>query len=152
MSAFLLSEQSMANLAETISRILICPDNYAMYSVQKLYSAFASCRTGKYGDFSTKLMGKLLFEMNDHALRQRYKDEWWLEDIDMETEYKDFRDGTNLWNNKYQFLKSLQCYLYQCSEGDTEEWELYKALDYLVGEIKSDIISNSEEYKKANWD
>jgi hypothetical protein len=51
-----------------------------------------------------------------------------------------------------QVLKSLQCWLYQCCEGDVPETDLYKLFDndvqlYLMNEI----IDTLPEYRDAYW-
>jgi len=51
-----------------------------------------------------------------------------------------------------QTLKSLSCLLYQCSEGDAEQSDLYQDLRKLEGYIAKNIVSNMEEYIKAEWD
>ncbi len=50
-----------------------------------------------------------------------------------------------------QMVKSLQCYLYQCAEGNVPENNLYKALDAYVSELCIHIVTNSAEYSTAKW-
>jgi hypothetical protein len=51
-----------------------------------------------------------------------------------------------------QVLKSLRCWLYQCSEGDIPQTELYKLFDTDVRlYLMSEIISQIPEYEKAYW-
>jgi hypothetical protein len=51
-----------------------------------------------------------------------------------------------------QVLKSLQCWLYQCNEGDVPETELYGFFEtdvqmFLMGKI----ITSLPEYEEADW-
>lgn len=49
--------------------------------------------------------------------------------------------------------KSLQCWLYQCAEGDNiEESVLYKLMDQVKGYLAESIVSSLPEYEKAKWD
>ena len=50
-----------------------------------------------------------------------------------------------------QVYKSLQCFLYQCSEGDIPKSKLFQGLRRLEHNIANQIISNMPEYNKAQW-
>jgi len=51
-----------------------------------------------------------------------------------------------------QVLKSLNCWLYQCSEGDIPQTELYKLFDTDVRlYLMSEILTQLPEYEKAYW-
>lgn len=51
-----------------------------------------------------------------------------------------------------QFLKSLQCYLYQSCEGRCDKTKLYKMLDRISKIIEWNIISEMPDYKEAKWE
>lgn len=51
-----------------------------------------------------------------------------------------------------QILKSLQCFIYQCSEGDMIKDKLYLMLRDIERILINYIISHLEEYKKAKWE
>lgn len=51
-----------------------------------------------------------------------------------------------------QAYKSLQCWLYQCAEGDIPETSLlYAAMKKVHDEIAHSIVSALPEYDKARW-
>jgi hypothetical protein len=50
-----------------------------------------------------------------------------------------------------QLFKSLQCFLYQCSEGNVPERSLFKALDALLNLLGPAINQESPEYAAAIW-
>ena len=54
--------------------------------------------------------------------------------------------------NIYQILKSLDCFLYQCLEGDIPKDNLYKTLKNISKILTNHIINNLEDYKKAKWE
>lgn len=50
-----------------------------------------------------------------------------------------------------QALKSLGCWLYQCSEGEVPERPLYRAFRELEGRIALYIVHRMDAYEKAVW-
>lgn len=148
MSSFLVSESTMAKIANAITYV-VNTDKYYM-NTEELKKAFPDC-IDKDGFMVTHFVAIKLYEMNDMALRARYKDEWWLEDL-MEGDYKEFIcNGNPFENESLQLLKSIQCYLYQCSEGNVPETPLYKAIDEFASRIMFHIVSSLPEYEKAIW-
>lgn len=97
-------------------------------------------------DWETEL-GKDLLSMNYEAVNQRYPD--------------DQEDGANCINEYvftpryddsiFQMYKSVQCLLYQCSEGNVPETDLFKKLDRFEKIIAKKIVSSLPEYEAAKW-
>ena len=54
--------------------------------------------------------------------------------------------------NKIQCLKSLQCLIYQCSEGEVVKTGLYKKLVEVQNDLQDLIIRDLPEYEQAVWD
>lgn len=50
-----------------------------------------------------------------------------------------------------QAVKSLQCLIYQCAEGDVPERPLFKVLEQLERAILATIVERLPEYSKAAW-
>lgn len=48
--------------------------------------------------------------------------------------------------------KMLQCFLYQCFEGDVPESKLYKDLEHVLARIASACITGTVQYQNASWD
>ena len=148
MSSFLVSESTMAKIADAITYV-VNTDKYYM-NTEELKKALPDC-IDKDGFMVTHFVAIKLYEMNDMALRARYRDEWWLEDL-MEGDYKKFIcNGNPFENEPLQLLKSIQCYLYQCREGNVPEMPLYKAIDEFASRIMSHIVCSLPEYEKAIW-
>lgn len=96
------------------------------------------------------VLGLSMVKLNNDVVNYRYdkKDKpelYTFEDIEIKDFYNDEK-------YLYQILKSLQCYLYQCSEGEYDKTNLYRALKKISYLIMNHIISSTEEYKKAEWD
>jgi len=48
-------------------------------------------------------------------------------------------------------LKLLQCWHYQCSEGDVPETPLYQLMGRVIGAIALGIVCQTEAYDRAPW-
>lgn len=90
------------------------------------------------------VLGRALLEMNVDAVNQRYG------------------DNTNplvlpyRWSpqpvNKIQGYKSLQCWLYQCSEGNVPQQKLFQVMERFGHLLADEIISALPAYENAEWD
>jgi hypothetical protein len=90
--------------------------------------------------------GKELLKLNLSALTQRYKD--------------NRRGNKEILNNykfefvnssKIQFIKNLQCFIYQCCEGNNQKKKLFKDLQKVETALINSYLSELEEYKTAKW-
>lgn len=87
---------------------------------------------------------KQIKKMNYDAVFERYKDGY-------EIEFKKIEPFWFTGRVTHQDFKTLQCYLYQCCEGDVSETKLYKALEKLKSRVAEYIIENQKEYEEAEW-
>ena len=85
--------------------------------------------------------GQRLWGMNVQAVDARY------EERNAVTLY---RHSTALCS-PVQTLKSIRCLLYQCSEGDVPETELWRALDTLSVDLAIEIVAGLPEWDAAQW-
>lgn len=101
---------------------------------------------------SLKDLGKKLLELNIRAFKDRYEDRQVQEDgiaVD-EEEFELDRNAGHC--SKMQLLKSLQCLMYQCSEGDIPESSLlYKRMEEAENRLMQEIIDELPEWKTAKW-
>jgi hypothetical protein len=86
--------------------------------------------------------------LNTAALEDRYGKE----DADKATphdpyEYKTPRKTVS----PIQLLKSIACFLYQCSEGAVPNHPLYKFMSELRGDLAEKIVSDLPEWNDAEW-
>lgn len=98
-------------------------------------------------------LGESMYQMNINAVMQRYPGD----DINsLPGSY----DGGRLVDYTYKFTpstnpvrvyKSLQCYLYQCSEGYVPELPLFKALTEYKAALAEAIVTSSPVYEAAEW-
>ena len=87
-------------------------------------------------------MGQKLYQLNSQAILARYG---------RPGDVPDYRYAV-VFPPVIQQLKSLQCLIYQCSEGKVPESALYQLMLKRKGELASEIISNLPEYDQADWD
>lgn len=90
-------------------------------------------------------LGASMFQLNMDGVNSRYG-----EGQAAEFRSLDYRFAYEM-SNDIQVLKSLQCWLYQCSEGDVPEMPLYKAFAQLAGEIAIGIVGRMDAYDRAEW-
>ena len=85
--------------------------------------------------------GIALYRMNTAAVNYRYDEQEPVPPYVFRYEYA----------NKVQVLKSIQCYTYQCSEGNIPNRKLYKALNDYACSLAVKIVDGMKEYDEAEW-
>ena len=147
MSAFYVGTESLSMITDIISRYLVGGFNSFGFEFPN------EIKTLFEGE-SDKRIFDALAGTNLNALAQRYNVETAAEMYDG----KDYEDGHDIWKPRngvqpwhYQLLKSLQCYIYQCSEGNVPDSPIYKTIDKLTVKLAMFIACNQKEYKDAEW-
>jgi hypothetical protein len=106
---------------------------------------------GEQGEtYGRERLTDAMLAMNIDAFRQRYSIKVFIEDldyIDLDTKNRQPLEAFS----EVQFFKSLQCFLYQCCEGDVDERPLYKTLDAIRDLLAPSINQDSAEYDAAEW-
>lgn len=95
----------------------------------------------KSEEIGPDILGKKMLEMNHEAVEQRYNQQ------KREVSYT----YQHVVVRKIQVFKSLQCFTYQCSEGNVPEQEFFKLLEELEHNLASEIVSEIKEYQDAEW-
>ena len=103
-------------------------------------------KTGYNTTFDDDLnsLGKELLLLNTQAVNERYDDNNSGNDVIAYTYHPDI-------TSKIQAYKSLNCLLYQCSEGDVPKTELYSFLNWLAFEWADDLVRSMPAYEQADW-
>lgn len=134
MSAFLVSNQTMQKAVEAV---LIAEANAW------------SGDTVEAKENQVSMLGTQLYKLNQDALAARYGD-------DDPAELfigRGFRARmASQGDANIQRLKSLNCLIYQCSEGDVPETELFKRLEKAAGGLAQIIVTSLPAYDTAKWD
>jgi len=93
-----------------------------------------------------KRLGGKMREMNVKAVDERYGPD--PEGMIPEDPYR-YRRMEDV--DMMQAYKSLQCFLYQCMEGDIDRCRLYKCLEYVSGQMASFLLNETKDYQNAQW-
>ena len=148
MSAFMLNTETLSKITNIImdwfeyrfpNGFDFIPDDLAYF------------KDYKEGDLPKRLY-KDLWEMNADAIKARYGSS--SSEMFNKEDYEDgylydvyFNPDTEM----YQAIKSIDCYLYQCSEGNLENSDFYKAIDALSRRICRQIVWDDPKWEIAKW-
>lgn len=148
MSAFYVGTESLSMITDIISRYLIAGfDAFGFEFPREIVILFN-------GESDERIFDALA-GTNINAIEQRYSQKIAEEMYDG----KRYENGHDIWQARedgiqpwhYQLLKSLQCYIYQCSEGNVPDTHIYKAIDKLITRLAMYIVCNQPEYDEAEW-
>lgn len=160
MSSFIMKPESMAYIAEFIAAHINSGFNYT-----RLYNGLPHefvQRVMIDGMASAEMIYRHLYALNYSAFNKRYEGRY-PDDLDT-CNY--FTDNFETFDNRIdkpstgkmekwhcQMLKSMRCYLYQCSEGAVfVQTDTYKAVEEMVKGLTDYIINKLPEYKEAEWE
>lgn len=137
--------------------------NTALEELDQAFNLFYNKDLGActIADFD-KLSSKALINLNYKAYKARYNRDPAPIDAPLfdKTIRNNFYKSLHYENNKwvfdkkilYQTLKTLKCFIYQCSESqEIEESPIYKAIEKIIQKIKDFIINNNPAYVAAVW-
>ena len=134
MSAFLVEDVTINTVVNWLD--LELPNNY--YLREELEKV-------GYMVYEIERLAKDMFQLNIEALNQRYGSSKCFRNYP-------FTYKLSLSKSEIQVLKSLQCWLYQCSEGTVVNTKLYRLFDEIVKVyLMSKIIGKLPEYGIAKW-
>ena len=93
-----------------------------------------------------KKLAEAMFQLNCDGVNARYG----------EGEAEKFRPlnftyKPEIYHSLVQVLKSLQCWKYQCSEGDVPQTKLYQFFEEVEYHLALKIVMDLPEYDKALW-
>jgi len=110
------------------------------------------CKASEYGvdltsDGWDEKLAQAMFQLNCDGVNARYG----------EGEAEKFRPLNFTYEPEIQYslvqvLKSLQCWNYQCSEGDVPNTQLYQFFEEVEHHLALKIVMDLPEYDKAKWE
>jgi hypothetical protein len=137
MSAFIVNTSVMAKV---VTAILLNHDTFDGESTSR--SAFLATPTDAQKEAGTTI-GRRLFLLNRRALRARYG----CSTVGL----PDFAFKEWAVASPVEQFKAMSCLLYQCSEGNVSDTQLYGELNRAAGELAQRIVQDLPEYDKASW-
>lgn len=155
MSAFLVSTQTIAKVAAAIRAFT----EYTQPSpVHPHLNALWHLKT--MGD---KQLITALLNLNCAALEARYgtddcldRDRYISEALAFLPEFVDTAKRAKEYGSRSKdrladYLKALDCFLYQCCEGTIDETENYLAVQHIRGNLAGDLAQSMPAYDRASW-
>lgn len=150
MSAFMMSKESLAKIAAYVHRE-VQQDKYSLDYIRDIREACrkyeaANNKVVSIGCPSPQTVYRVLELMNAESLYQRYGDA-------LKDNISDTVPAIPFWGHlkKVEVYKLLQCYTYQCAEGNVPETALYKAIETMEHDLADSIVRAMPEYEATNW-
>jgi hypothetical protein len=138
MSSYLVDDKSLCLIATYLVKCKNTNENTGLTDIHY------PC--GEELDDKIKALAIKLKKMNVKALDIRYG----IGKVKAALELSYSRSTIN--DSKYQVLKSIECYLYQCSEGAVIKSKLYKAIKNEMYALGFELVKNTPAYEKVKWE
>lgn len=162
MSCFIVKNESILKIIKGFDQLKTDPQlkNYVLDVIDRInasYNNFISdIEKFSYKDY-LNICCKQLKILNLQAYKNRYKEninELLKQNYNMDFSRLTLNNSLNitLSNNIYQYVKTLECFLYQCSEENIQKHDLYQALQNLVIKIKCWVFNKHQAYQNAEWE
>ena len=147
MSAFMVEDKTINRVVNWLGREV----SRSSYLKQKTEEAFG---ISVESDRWEETVGQAMFKLNIDGVNARYGDGEAQEFRELNYAYNPahFTAFLSSLSAKIQVLKSMQCWLYQCMEGDVVKNPLYLFFREVVEpHLMSSIIYELPEYDRAEW-
>jgi hypothetical protein len=148
MSSFIMLEETISQLASNLDFYATsCNNDFRLYGTKSACESFLTWletkyRRGKKCMSSVRMIAAALYKLNVQAVNFRYNEK-------NRTALKAFNQKVP--TSEIQTLKTLNCLLYQSSEGKFPESEIFKRLEIIKTALAYDIVTNLPEYDAASW-
>ena len=158
MSCFIMNLDALAVLANGMEKVLNY--GYEVYGIEApeaLREALKDC-ADRYDCFDEGNIFHALYNLNYTAYHERYNRD---PDADATPEIPvvkgildrlEYSDGHRiLHSNYYQYVKLLECLIYQCNEGAAAKTELFKGLEAFELVLMRFLVHNNDEWQRFEW-
>jgi hypothetical protein len=130
MSAFIVEQTTINRIVTTIG--LECH-----------WTVFDDLAELGFGD-DLQALGRAMLNLNVDAVNQRYNEH--TNPLDLPYRFRP-EPVTDI-----QAFKSLECWLYQCTEGNVPQQKLYQVLKAFRHTLANRIVETLPAYEQADWD
>ncbi len=139
MSAFIVEDQTINRVVTWLTRE-VSTSHFTLAQLAREYDI------DLVSDTWDEKLAKAMFQLNCDGVNARYG----------EGKTEKFRPLNFTYQPKHDFslvqvLKSLQCWLYQCNEGDVPTTKLYQFFAEVENHLALKIVVSLPEYDKAQW-
>ena len=135
MSSYIINNQTMDSIMQAINH-----DNMRMSS--DLQSLMNRQKGNFLNEFKESLAEKF-YRFNDAAVAYRYKDK-----LENPQDYYKIRAFDC---SLAQSLRSLECLIYQCSEGQADDENIMQDMEQLRNSFIHILLESQADYKNATW-
>ncbi len=139
MSAFMVEDETINRIVTWLRREV----STSRFAIDRLARKYGIDLVG--GNWDAKL-AKAMFQLNCDGVNARYG-----EGEAEKFRPLDFRYKPEVNFSLVQVLKSLQCWMYQCCEGDVPRTKLYQFFEEVEHHLALKIVMDLPEYEKAKW-
>lgn len=140
MSAFIVSNTTINRVLDHIAH------HESAYLARDLLRLYPELDTIGARALDLGALGRAMLALNVDAFRQRYG-----ERAEQGASAACFELRAVPGNTPVQAFKALQCWIYQCSEGNVPEHMLYKLLDGYLETMACGIVESLPDYETAKW-
>ena len=141
----MVSEQTISTISACIWSASLASQGAGIYLATGKFKEIENI-LGHYGEISEAKLAGELYKMNADAVNQRYR----TADFQVVPKIKS-GSAFMLYDKPAAVVKMLNCYLYQCTEGDVPDRPLYKAVENFRDSLCKDIVSRLPDYEDAAW-
>ena len=148
MSCFIVSDDTISKIAKMI-HIDYCEFLHSNYSVllsRKDKEKLLKILKCTHEELCPSIIFKALKKLNLQAYNSRYGEKIIKSDLQGYNKNVKIDDLVSL-----QMYKSLQCFLYQCMEGQYKKKQMYNFMEKIEHKLIDFLMSQSEEYKALKW-
>ncbi len=140
MSAFMVEDKTINSVVTWLKREVATNRHFTLDCLARVYGVDLT------SDGWDEKLAHAMFQLNYDGVTERYG----------KGEAEKFRSlnftyKPEAYHSLVQVLKSLQCWKYQCSEGDVPETQLYRFFEAVAHHLALKIVMNLPEYEKATW-
>jgi hypothetical protein len=140
MSAFMVEDETINRIVTWLRRE-VSNSRFAIDPVARKYGIDLGS-----SNWDEKL-AKAMFQLNCDGVNQRYG-----EGEAERFRPLDFRYKPEFCHSLVQVIKSLQCWMYQCCEGDVPRTKLYQFFEEVERHLALQIVMDLREYQTAKWE
>lgn len=139
MSAFMVEDQTINRVVTWLKREVSTHFSY----IDRIARKYAVDLVSEKWD---EKLAKAMFQLNCDGVNARYG----------KGEAEKFRPLNFTYKPEYNIpriyvFKSLQCWMYQCSEGEVPQTNLYRFFEEVENYLARKIVMDLPEYDKAEW-
>ena len=139
MSAFMVEDTTINRVVTWLTRE-VTTSRFTLDSLAREYDVDLT------SDNWDEKLAKAMFQLNCDGVNARYGEGEAEKFRPLNFTYKPEVDTFRV-----QVLKSLQCWLYQCSEGDVPETKLYQFFEEVSHHVALKIVMDLPAYDTAKW-